>query len=199
MLNKLRNLLEPFLNRLAHFVASIGLSPNQLSVFGFISSIAAGIMYSLSSQATSSYSPYLIAQLAGIILLIAGFFDVLDGAVARLTNRASKRGAYIDSILDKVAEIFILICIYLGGLSSAIWCLIALSLALLVSYTRARAESLDIPLIGIGIGERAERLLILALIGMIPFTGAMQIAVIIVSIISGVTIIQRINTVIRRL
>jgi archaetidylinositol phosphate synthase len=198
MLNKLRNQLEPFINWLAHLVASIGLSPNQLSLLGFISSIAAGIMYSLSSQTTSN-SPYMIVQLGGIILLIAGFFDVLDGAVARLTNKASKRGAYLDSILDKVAEIFILISIYLGGLSSAIWCLIAVSLALLVSYTRARAESLDIPLIGIGIGERAERLLILALIGMIPLTGAMQIAVIIVSIVSGVTIIQRISMVIRRL
>ncbi|HEY7569979.1 MAG TPA: CDP-alcohol phosphatidyltransferase family protein [Nitrososphaeraceae archaeon] len=198
MLNKLRNQLEPFINWLARMVVSLGLSPNQLSILGFISSIAAGIMYSLSSRTTSN-NPYMFVQLAGIILLIAGFFDVLDGAVARLTHKASKRGAYLDSILDKVAEIFILISIYLGGLSSAIWCLIALSLALLVSYARARAESLNIPLIGIGIGERAERLLILALIGMIPFAGAMQIAVIIVSIVSGVTIIQRISTVIRRL
>src|SRR5215467_1597805 len=188
MLNKLRNQLEPLINWLAHMVASIGLSPNQLSILGFMLSIAAGIVYSLSSR-TALTNPYVTVQLAGIFLLIAGFFDVLDGAVARLTNKTSKRGAYLDSILDKVAEIFVLISIYLGGLSSAIWCLVALGLALLVSYTRARAEALSVPLIGVGIGERAERLLILALISMIPVAGAMQIAVIIVSIVSGITII----------
>jgi archaetidylinositol phosphate synthase len=198
MLNKLRNQLEPLINWLAHVVASIGLSPNQLSILGFISSIIAGIMYSLSSR-TASSNPYIIVQLGGIILIIAGFFDVLDGAVARLTNKASKRGAYLDSILDKVAEIFVLISVYVGGLSSAIWCLVALSLALLVSYTRSRAEALNIPLIGVGIGERAERMLILALIGMIPLVGAMQIAVIIVSIVSGITIIQRMSMMIRQL
>jgi archaetidylinositol phosphate synthase len=105
----------------------------------------------------------------------------------------------MDSVLDKVGEIVVFISIYLGNLSSAFWCLIAISLALLVSYTRARAESLDIPLIGIGIGERAERLLILAVIGIIPLSNAVQIAVIIVSIVSGITIIQRVNTVTRRL
>lgn len=198
MLNRLRNRLEPFLNRSALSVASRGLSPNQLSLLSFFASIAAAIMYALSSHATSANS-YFITLLAGIILLIGGLFDVLDGAVARLTNKSTKRGAFMDSLLDKVGEIVVFIAIYLGNLSSAFWCLIAISLALLVSYTRARADSLDIPLIGIGIGERAERLLILALIGMIPLSGAIQVAVIIVSIVAGITIIQRVNTVTHRL
>ena len=198
MLNRLRNRLEPFLNRSALSLASSGLSPNQLSLLSFFASIAAAIMYALSSHATSVNS-YFITLLAGIILLIGGLFDVLDGAVARLTNKSTKRGAFMDSLLDKVGEIVVFIAIYLGNLSSAFWCLIAISLALLVSYTRARAESLDIPLIGIGIGERAERLLILALIGMIPLSGAIQVAVIIVSIVAGITIIQRVNTVTHRL
>ncbi len=76
--------------------------------------------------------------------------------------------------------------------------MIALGLSLLVSYTRARAESLGVELKGIGIGERAERMLILAIIGMIPFAGEMSFggqmnwAVIIVSIVAGITLIQRI-------
>jgi archaetidylinositol phosphate synthase len=61
-----------------------------------------------------------------------------------------------------------------------------------VSYTRARAESLGVELKGIGIGERAERLLVIAIIGMIPIAGSMQWAVIIVSIVAGMTLIQRI-------
>jgi archaetidylinositol phosphate synthase len=148
---------------------------------------------------TTLINSYFITLAASIILLLGGIFDVLDGAVARLANRSTKRGAFMDSVLDKVGEIVVFISIYLGNLSSAFWCLIAISLALLVSYTRARAESLDIPLIGIGIGERAERLLILAVIGIIPLSNAVQFAVIIVSIVSGITIIQRVNTVTRRL
>jgi archaetidylinositol phosphate synthase len=70
--------------------------------------------------------------------------------------------------------------------------MIALSLSLLVSYTRARAESLGVELKGIGIGERAERLLVIAIIGMIPIAGSMQWAVIIVSVVAGMTLIQRI-------
>ena len=64
----------------------------------------------------------------------------------------------------------------------------------MLADTRARADSLHIPLIGVGIGERAERLLIIALVGMIPLYGAMQVAVIMVSFVAGATIVQRINT-----
>jgi archaetidylinositol phosphate synthase len=71
--------------------------------------------------------------------------------------------------------------------------MIALSLSLLVSYVRARAESLGIELKGIGIGERAERLLIIAIIGMIPIVGGMQWAIIVVSVLAGITLIQRIT------
>ena len=67
--------------------------------------------------------------------------------------------------------------------------LLAISMSLLVSYARARAESLGIKLQGIGIGERAERLLVIAIIGMIGF---MEYAVIIVIIIATITLIQRI-------
>ena len=67
---------------------------------------------------------------------------------------------------------------------------LAITLSLLVSFTRSRAESLGIKLQGIGIGERAERLLVIAIIGMIP--GLMQYAVMIVIIIAGITVVQRI-------
>jgi archaetidylinositol phosphate synthase len=194
MLNRVRKRLEPVLNRFALVLGSKGITPNQLSLFGFITSIAAGTLYAISSH-ISVTNPYFLILVAGIVLIISGLFDVLDGALARVTNQTSKRGAFLDSLLDKLAEVIVIISVYLGNLSSAIWCLIAISLALLVSYTRARADSLGISLIGIGIGERAERLLILALIGMIPLNGAMQVAVIIVSIAAGITIIQRVYTV----
>jgi archaetidylinositol phosphate synthase len=77
--------------------------------------------------------------------------------------------------------------------------MLALSLSIIVSYVRARAESLGVELKGIGIGERAERLLIIAIIGMVPVAGAMQWAVVVVSVISGLTLIQRIAVVLKNL
>ena len=72
-------------------------------------------------------------------------------------------------------------------------------MSLLVSYTRARAESLGGKLKGVGIGERAERLLIIAIIGMIPMREAMQWAMIIVSIVAGITLGSEVVVTVRRL
>ena len=130
--------------------------------------------------------------------MISGFFDIVDGSVARLTKQTSKKGAFLDSLFDKISEVVIFGGIALGGLASPFWCLVALGLSLLVSYTRARAESLGVELKGIGIGERAERMLILAIIGMIPLPqtpfvwSGMNWAVIIVAIVAGITLVQRI-------
>jgi archaetidylinositol phosphate synthase len=129
--------------------------------------------------------------LGGIVLLISGFFDVVDGTVARVTKSSSRKGSFLDSSLDKLSEVAVFLGLAIGDLAEPLLCMITLSLSLIVSYIRARAESLGIELKGIGIGERAERLLILAIIGMIPISGAMQWAVVIVSIIAGITIVQR--------
>ena len=129
--------------------------------------------------------------LGSIVLLISGFFDVVDGTVARVTKSSSRKGSFLDSSLDKLSEVAVFLGLAIGDLAEPLLCMIALSLSLIVSYIRARAESLGIELKGIGIGERAERLLILAIIGMIPISGAMQWAVVIVSIIAGITIVQR--------
>ena len=79
--------------------------------------------------------------------------------------------------------------ILLGGFADPYLVFLAMALSLLVSYSRSRAESLGIKLQGIGIGERAERLLAVAIIGMIGF---MEIAMIVVIIIAAVTFVQRV-------
>ena len=92
-------------------------------------------------------------------------------------------------VFDKIAEVAIFLGILIGGYSEGYVVLLAITLSLLVSYTRARAESLGVQLQGIGIGERAERLLVIAIVGI---TGFLNYAVIIVAIIAGITFIQRI-------
>ena len=180
VLNNLREGLKPALENIGKVFASTGISANFWTVVGLGFAFASAIVYGLHLQ----YS----FLLGGILLLVSGFFDIVDGQVARITGKTSKKGAFLDSIFDKIAEVAIFLGILIGGYSEGYVVLLAITLSLLVSYTRARAESIGIQLQGIGIGERAERLLVIAIIGM---TGFLNYAVIIVAIIAGITFIQR--------
>jgi len=200
LLNKLRELLEPILTKIGTIFASIGLSADFWTGLGLAVSLLAAIAYASNTFLDVDWRPWnFTAVIGGVFLLLSGFFDIVDGSVARITKRISKKGAFLDSIFDKLAEVIIFGSIALGQLADSFWCLVALGMSLLVSYTRARAESLGEKLKGIGIGERAERLLIVALIGMIPVREAMQWAIIIVSIVAGITLAQRVAVTVRRL
>ncbi|MGB6629562.1 MAG: CDP-alcohol phosphatidyltransferase family protein [Nitrososphaeraceae archaeon] len=200
MLNKFRDSLQPTMRKLGLTFASLGVSANFWTTISLATSIAAGAVYAIASSSTTigmevstiRFSWLYASVIGGILLLISGFFDVIDGSVARATKQTSKKGAFLDSSFDKISEAIIFIGIAAGNLANPILCMIALSLSILVSYVRARAESLGVELKGIGIGERAERLLIIAIMGMIPVIGAMQWAVIVVSVVAGLTLIQRI-------
>ena len=95
-----------------------------------------------------------------------------------------------------MAEVVIFLGILIGGFAEPYLVFLAITLSLLVSYARSRAESLGVNLQGVGIGERAERLLVIAILGIvggiIPEIKFMEYAVIIVIIIAGITLIQRI-------
>jgi archaetidylinositol phosphate synthase len=200
LLNKLRRMLEPILTKIGVIFASTGLSANFWTGLGLAVSVLAAIAYTSNPFFGAGWSPWNYASvIGGVFLLVSGFFDIVDGSVARITKQISKRGAFLDSVLDKIAEVIIFAGIALGQLADSFWCLVALGLSLLVSYTRARAESLGVTLKGIGIGERAERLLIIAIIGMIPVREAMQWAMLIVSIIAGITLAQRMAVTVRKL
>ena len=193
-------MLEPTLARIGQIFASTGVSANVWTGVGLAVSVLAAFVYSWNGFLNLSWTPWnLAAVVGGIILLLSGFFDIVDGSVARVTRQISKKGSFLDSVFDKISEVAIFGGIAYGQLADSFWCLVALGMSLLVSYTRARAESLGGKLMGVGIGERAERLLILAIIGMVPVKEAMQWAMIIVSIVAGITLAQRVAVTVRAL
>ena len=180
MLNNLRESLKPYLQSIGRAFASTGISPNVWTVVGLVFAFGASLIYGINVE----YS----LILGGIILLVSGFFDIVDGQVARYTNKISKTGGFLDSVFDKIAEVAIFFGILIGGYAEPYLVFLAITLSLLVSYVRAKADAAQIKLQGIGIGERAERLLVIAIVGIIGF---MEIAVIIVVIIASITLIQR--------
>ncbi|MGI0009322.1 MAG: CDP-alcohol phosphatidyltransferase family protein [Nitrosopumilaceae archaeon] len=183
MLNNFRESMKPTLQNIGIIFAATGLSANFWTGVGLAFAFASAIAYAWHFE-------YAFV-VGGILLLVSGFFDVVDGQVARITKKSSKKGAFLDSVFDKIAEVAIFLGILIGGYAEGYVVLLAITLSLLVSYTRARAESLGVQLQGIGIGERAERLLVIAIIGIVGF---LNYAVIIVAIIAGITLIQRIVT-----
>jgi archaetidylinositol phosphate synthase len=200
LLNKLRDSLEPSLTKLGKSFASTGLSANFWTGLGLAVSIVAGIAYSSGTFINIDWTPWSFAGvIGGVLILLSGFCDIVDGSVARIKNQTTRKGAFLDSSFDKIAEIVIFAGIAYGKLADPLLCLVGLGMSLLVSYTRARAESLGGKLKGVGIGERAERMLIIAIIGMIPVREAMEWAIIVVSIVAGITSVHRIAATAKKL
>ena len=180
VLNNLRGTLRPALEKVGKGFAATGLSPNFWTVVGLIIALSAAVVYGMGVEFG--------LIIGGVLLLVSGFFDMVDGQVARVTGKTSKKGEYLDSMFDKISEVAIFLGILVGGYAEPYVVLLAITLSLLVSYARAKSDLINIKLQGIGIGERAERLLVIAIIGIIGF---MDYAVVIVIIIAGITLIQR--------
>ncbi|MDF1539806.1 MAG: CDP-alcohol phosphatidyltransferase family protein [Candidatus Thorarchaeota archaeon] len=110
----------------------------------------------------------------GILVFIVGFLDGVDGAVARATGKSSPKGAFTDSLIDKVAEAILIVAIpiaYPGqtllGLDLSSWAYFCFAGWLLTSYSRARAESVGVADLDIGIGARSERLFTMFLLSLV--------------------------------
>jgi archaetidylinositol phosphate synthase len=199
LLNRLRHKLIPVTTLIGNNFGSLGLSPTYWSMIAFAFAILSSIFFGLSKFLIEQGIVFPSQIIASIMLLLSGFFDIVDGSVARVSKRSTSRGAFLDSNFDKISEALIFIGIAIGGLSSPILAMIALSTSILVSYLRARAESLGIELKGVGIGERAERLLILSICGFIPISGSIQWGIIIIIILSSFSFIQRFWFVLKRI
>ena len=180
VLNNLRGTLRPVLEKVGKGFAATGLSPNFWTVVGLVIALSSAVVYGMGIEFG--------LIIGGILLLVSGFFDMVDGQVARVTGKTSKKGEYLDSMFDKISEVAIFLGILVGEYAEPYVVLLAITLSLLVSYARAKSDLINIKLQGIGIGERAERLLVIAIIGIVGF---MDYAVIIVIIIAGITLIQR--------
>ena len=194
MLNNLRNKFDPMFEKVGVGFARLGFGPGFWTWVGLLLSIISAIMFSLHSPAIG-VPWYTATVLGGIFLIIAGFFDAVDGAVARATRKTSALGGFLDSVIDKVSEIIVFIGILIGSFTNPVLVLVALSLSILVSYTRARAEAMGVNLKGKGIAERAERILILSILAFIPFRDNISVALWIISILATITVLERLKVV----
>jgi CDP-diacylglycerol--glycerol-3-phosphate 3-phosphatidyltransferase len=175
--------LDPFLHGTSNFIQRLGLKPNALTFVGLGLNVLAAWALASGNWIQGS-----------CLILLAGFFDILDGAVARNCGQASSFGSFLDSVLDRYSDLSLLIGLLIfysrqGSVLHQVLVGLTIMGTALVPYTRARAEIL-IPKCNVGIMERPERILLI-------FFGAaissiMPLIIWILAIFTNLTVIQRI-------
>ncbi len=189
MLDKqLRGKVERFTEPVGRTLVRLGFSANKLTVTGLtINLVAAGVV------STGRYG------LAVSIGAVGTALDMLDGAVAKAGQTVSRRGAFLDSVADRVSE-FAMFSGLAWHLSTydrflAFLCMVSLGLSLIISYERAKAEALGLDGKG-GLFERGERLIVLGVAVGIP--GAMGPALWVMTAGTAFTVIQRFVSILRQ-
>jgi CDP-diacylglycerol--glycerol-3-phosphate 3-phosphatidyltransferase len=185
----LRRAVEPIMSALTRW----RVHPNTLSTIGFLITCSSGFFFHSHHVRT-----------AGILILLGGIFDLFDGTVARRTGLASPFGAFYDSTLDRLSEIAVylgLLSLYndyrleLGDVGTIYAIMLAMSGSLMISYTRARAEALDINCT-VGLMQRAERVILIGLAALAFGEDGngivLKVVIYVLAVLTNLTVIQRI-------
>jgi CDP-diacylglycerol--glycerol-3-phosphate 3-phosphatidyltransferase len=171
----------------ARALSRLGVHPNTLTILGMVLQVAVGVVFGLGHTA-----------LGGCLLLIVGPVDNLDGTLARLVGRQSTFGAFLDSTLDRVSDAALILgltthYIRQGSYTEVALLLVSLVATMMISYVRAKAESLGLPC-KVGVLTRFERIL---LIGALSALGLPSLMIWLLTLLSVFTVIQRVLCVYR--
>lgn len=192
MLTKFRSSIAKTATKIAKALARVGFTPNTLTILGLLFSIISAYFY---------YQGFFI--LGGLMIVLVGVFDILDGALARVTNTVSEVGGIFDSTVDRYADLFILFGIFLYYASDTMkilyvslryWIILAIIGTIMVSYVRARVEATGkIKKFEVGLMERSDRYLLLAIgSAFAPFFDvALPYTLCILAVLTNITVFQR--------
>lgn len=193
-LNEQRERASVVIDPLAALAERGGISPNQMSFISLLFAVMSAAFYYLSSQ-----NPLLL-YVAALMVLLNAAFDAIDGALARRTGQAEPRGDFLDHIIDRYADMLILMGIIMAGYVSYFWGLIAVIGVLLTSYVGTQAQALHMGRYYGGVMGRADRLSMIILATVINAVYPEPIAkiqilgwtVIAIAIMSQITALQRV-------
>lgn len=162
-------------------LALLGFSPNFLTFLGLVINIWAAFLFAAGSF-----------RWGGVVVIGAGLFDMVDGRVARETNRVTRFGGFFDSVLDRYSDLGVLVglLVYYASINRfgyIVLTAIVMTGTVMVSYTRARAEN-TIPRCKVGFLERPERVVLIIIGGL--FNRMAQVLWVL-AILSNVTVMSR--------
>ena len=177
------------LDAIVRGMALARINPNFLTFLGLVISIGAAVLFGYASGENQAQ----MFRYAGAAVFVVGFFDLVDGAVARATRRVTQFGAFFDSVVDRYSDValFFGLLVYYARASRFFYVVlvaVVITGSVMVSYARARAESL-IGSCRVGFMERPERL-VLVILGAV--FNRMAPALWVIAVMSNITVIQRI-------
>ena len=185
--SKIGHRLDPLLVRIFRLLfGNAPIRPNVLTLIGFFFSLLTFVFTAVLGQLT----------IAGLFLVVSGFFDLLDGAVARSTNMVTRFGGFLDSVLDRYSDLIVMfgISVYFlrraDTLSSMVAFFAAIGVAI-VPYAKARAEAASIACRS-GILGRPERVILLT-IGLL--FQVLEPVVFVLAVLAHATVFQRVISV----
>lgn len=183
MLGKLREKFQRLMTPLGRVLSKTAISPNMITLLSLFTSLLSSYAYSIGRPLVGA-----------VIIVLVGILDMLDGAIARASNRVTRFGATFDHVIDRYAEFFIILGIILGQYVEWTWGIFSLFSMVMASFTRAKAESVGgLKSCTVGIAERQEKLIII--IGAsfcIPLSSnILQYSIIVIGLLSSVTVVQR--------
>ncbi len=151
------------LNPLIMWMVKVGITANMITFLGLLLNMAASAILIYGAELGIRNNHKYIGY-AGLVILIGGLMDMIDGRLARVSNTDSNYGALYDSVLDRYSEMFMFlgICYYLVAYDyflSSLFAFIAMIGSVMVSYTRARAEGLGVSA-SVGVMQRPERIIL---------------------------------------
>lgn len=177
------------LHAIVHGLALTRISPNYLTFFGLVINIAAATLFGY-AKAENQQRMFLYA---GLVIIGAGIFDMVDGRVARATGQVTRFGAFFDSVIDRYSDVALYfgLLVYYARAERFFYVVLTalvMTTSVMVSYTRARAESL-IGQCKVGFMERPERI-VLVIIG--ALFNRMAPVLWVIAVIGNVTVVHRI-------
>jgi CDP-diacylglycerol--glycerol-3-phosphate 3-phosphatidyltransferase len=187
--NRIGHRLDPYLYNLFKKIFRERGNPNLFTLLGLFATLVASFLI---------LKGFWVG--AGLLIILSGLFDLFDGVVARKLGKVTTFGAFLDSVLDRYSDLFLLLALLIYYLQKGILNLVILTSFVsigtaLIPYTRARAEALQIPC-NIGLMERAERIILLSA-GVL--LGWMELMLWVLAILTHFTVVQRIYHVWKKL
>ena len=187
---RLRRIFKPLVRGLARGFIRIRVSPNMISALAFFVACFAALLLTL----------YWWTLIYGILVFLAGLLDGVDGEVARQTNQVSLKGGFLDSMLDRLADVILLLpFLWLPNPfpqwgPSWWWVTVAVVGVILVSYARGRAQAAGVTDTDVGLAARSERLFILVVTSCFAllYPPLLFLGLLIVALLSHLTVAYRI-------
>jgi CDP-diacylglycerol--glycerol-3-phosphate 3-phosphatidyltransferase len=181
------------LNHIVHGLSLTRISPNVLTFIGLLINIGAAFLFG-NAHANNSGKMFLYA---GLVIIGAGLFDMVDGRVARNTNQVTVFGAFFDSVMDRYSDVvlFFGLLVYYARINHFRYVVLTafvMVTSLMVSYTRARAEAL-IGQCKVGFMERPERIVLVILGALFQRWDVMAPVLWVLAVLSTITVINRIT------